>query len=121
VSIVRRSNDEIRRGGGRVDPSRLRAASDADIQRWKQEDGDDDSALGPPRFVPRAPDVRALRERLGLSQQAFAQRFHLALRTVQEWEQGRRIPEGPARTLLLVIDRDPEGVERALAVSTASS
>lgn len=115
MSTVRRSNEEIRRGGGRIDASRIRAATEADVERWKQEDGEDDSALGPPRFVRRAPDVRAIRQRLGLSQEAFARRFQLALRTVQEWEQGRRIPEGPGRTLLLLIERDPQGVEQALA------
>jgi putative transcriptional regulator len=65
------------------------------------------------------PDVRALRERLGLSQEAFAERFHLSLRTIQDWEQRRRVPEGPARVLLQVIERDPQAVERALAGSSA--
>ncbi|MPZ16183.1 MAG: helix-turn-helix domain-containing protein, partial [Chloroflexi bacterium] len=64
-------------------------------------------------------DVRALRERLGLSQEAFAERFHLSLRTIQDWEQQRRVPEGPARILLQVIEHDPQAVERALAGSSA--
>ncbi|MHB8619214.1 MAG: helix-turn-helix domain-containing protein, partial [Chloroflexota bacterium] len=71
----------------------------------------------PPRYVRVGPDVRVLRERLGLSQEAFAERFHLSLRTVQDWEQQRRVPEGPARVLLQVIERDPQAVERALAES----
>jgi len=40
-----------------------------------------------------------------------------SLRTVQDWEQGPRVPGGPARTFLLVIDREPEAVRRALVVS----
>jgi putative transcriptional regulator len=115
VSTVRRSNEEIRRSRGRIDPARIAAATEADIERWKRKDGVDDAALGRPRFVSRGPDVRALRERLGLSQEAFAERFQISLRTVQEWEQRRRVPEGPARTLLRVIERDPAAVERALA------
>jgi putative transcriptional regulator len=115
VSTVRRSNEQIRTSKGRIDTARVAAATDADVERWKREDGDDDAALGAPRLVGLGPDVRALRERLGLSQEAFAERFQLALRTVQEWEQRRRVPEGPARTLLRVIERDPAAVERALA------
>ena len=100
---------------GRIDIERVRESTEADIARWKREDGVDDATLGPSRFVSSGPDVRVIRERLGLSQEVFADRFHLSLRTVQEWEQGRRIPEGPARVLLQVIERDPDAVERALA------
>lgn len=119
MPIVRRSNEEIRRAKPRIDTEKANATTEADVVRWKREDGIDDSKLGPPRYVRVGPDVRALRERLGLSQEAFAERFHLSLRTIQDWEQGRRIPEGPARVLLQVIERDPEAVERALAGSSA--
>ena len=59
--------------------------------------------------------VVALRKRLKLSRQKFADRFGLDVRAVQEWEQGRRVPDRAARVLLTVIDRDPESVVRALA------
>lgn len=114
MSIVRRSNEQIRTAKGRIDVGKVKAATEADIARWKREDGVDDARLGPARFVSSGPDVRVIRERLGLSQEAFADRFHLSLRTVQEWEQRRRVPEGPARVLLQVIERDPDAVERAL-------
>ena len=117
MSTVKRSNEEARVTKGRIDVERVRTATETEIARWKQQDGIDDAALGPARFVSAGPDVRSLRERLGLSQEAFADRFHLSLRTVQEWEQQRRVPEGPARVLLRVIERDPEAVERALAGS----
>jgi putative transcriptional regulator len=64
--------------------------------------------------VPATIDVRAIRHKIGLSQEDFAQHFGVNKRTVQEWEQGRRQPSGPARTLLVVIDREPEAVYRAL-------
>lgn len=118
VTTVRRSNEEIRKAKPRIDIERVNAATETDIARWKREDGIDDLRLGPPRYVRVGPDVRALRERLGLSQEAFAERFHLSLRTVQDWEQRRRVPEGPARVLLQVIERDPQAVERALAGSS---
>jgi putative transcriptional regulator len=59
-------------------------------------------------------DITHLREKLGLSQDRFAALFGLSARTVRNWEQGVRHPEGPARILLQVIDREPEAVMRAL-------
>ncbi len=58
--------------------------------------------------------IVALRKRFRLSRQKFAERFGLDVRAVQEWEQGRRVPDRAARVLLTVIDRDPEAVVRAL-------
>jgi putative transcriptional regulator len=60
------------------------------------------------------PDVAAIRKGLGLSQDKFAKRFKLSAATVRDWEQGRRIPDAPARNLLKVIQYAPETVERAL-------
>lgn len=65
--------------------------------------------------VPATIDVKAIRHRLGLTQVAFAQRYGFALSSIQNWEQGRRQPEGPARVLLRVIDHEPDAVHRALA------
>jgi putative transcriptional regulator len=65
--------------------------------------------------VPKHVDVAAIRKRLGLSQAEFATRFGFKLDAVQNWEQGRRRPEGAARALLRVIDREPKAVQRALA------
>lgn len=57
----------------------------------------------------------ALRKRMKLSRRRFAARFGLDARAVQDWEQGRRVPDRAARVLLTGIDRDPEAVVRALA------
>jgi len=59
-------------------------------------------------------DVRGVREKLGMSQDAFADRFGISAATLRNWEQGRREPHGPARVLLTVIDREPQAVQRAL-------
>ena len=64
--------------------------------------------------VPPDVDVRAIRHRRGLSQNEFSARFGFSLAAVREWEQGRRRPEQAARTLLLVIDRNPEMVSTIL-------
>lgn len=62
-------------------------------------------------------DVQAARRRLGMSQPAFAAAFGVALPTLRKWEQRVRRPEGPARVLLRVIEREPDAVRRALADS----
>lgn len=59
-------------------------------------------------------DVKAMRQRSGLSQSAFAARFGFQTATLRNWEQGRTYPEGPARVLLAVIAVHPEAVEDAL-------
>lgn len=61
------------------------------------------------------PDVPAIRKKLGFTQQEFAQSFGVSLGTLRNWEQGARLPEGPARVLLTVIDKEPAAVKRALA------
>ncbi len=64
---------------------------------------------------PSAQRILAIRKRMKLSRQKFADRFGLDARALQDWEQGRRVPDRAARVLLTVIDRDPKAVERALA------
>jgi putative transcriptional regulator len=63
---------------------------------------------------PTAEQVRALRQRLGLSQSQFARKFGFGIDTLQQYEQGRRVPSGPASSLLRVIEAEPEAVIRAL-------
>jgi putative transcriptional regulator len=65
--------------------------------------------------VPSDVDVRAIRAKLGLSQNAFASKFGISPANLRNWEQGIRAPEGSARVLLTIIDQEPEAVERALA------
>ena len=64
--------------------------------------------------VPENIDVKRIREKLGLTQAAFARIFGFKLATLRHWEQRKRIPEGPARAYLTVIDREPEAVRKAL-------
>ena len=53
------------------------------------------------------PEVASIRERTGLSQARFAQLLGVSVRTLQDWEQGRRAPSGAARTLLVVANKNP--------------
>jgi putative transcriptional regulator len=56
------------------------------------------------------PDVAKIRENVDLSQSRFAALLGVSVRTLQDWEQGRRAPSGAARTLLLVADRNPHAL-----------
>ncbi len=73
-------------------------------------------AAEPSRVVELAPvNVKAIRRRLGKSQSEFARMIGVSVSTLQNWEQGRRRPDGPARALLRVAAVHPEAVAAALA------
>jgi len=59
-------------------------------------------------------DVKSIRARTGLSQAEFAKSIGVKKATLLNWEQHRRSPEGPARVLLALIDKDPKIVQRTL-------
>jgi putative transcriptional regulator len=56
------------------------------------------------------PSVASVRETTGLSQSRFAELLGVSVRTLQEWEQGRRAPSGAARTLLLIAAKNPRAL-----------
>ena len=61
-----------------------------------------------------APDVKELRKNLDMTQEEFAMLFGINISTLRGWEQGRRTPDGPARVLLRIVEREPEAAMRAL-------
>jgi putative transcriptional regulator len=68
-----------------------------------------------PLRVPDVIEVAAIRQKTGLSQMAFARRIGVPVATLRNWEQGHRSPQGPARVLLALLDRNPKIVEETLA------
>lgn len=75
--------------------------------------------LAPSRTFEFSPlDVKAIRARLQKSQREFAQMIGVSVATLQNWEQGRRKPEGPARALLQVALYKPDAVMEALSVES---
>jgi putative transcriptional regulator len=62
----------------------------------------------------KPPEIRMVRERLDVSQGEFAVMIGVSTRTLQNWEQGRRQPEGPAKALLTIASRNPAAVLDAL-------
>jgi len=107
----------------KIDWSRVDATTDEEIARQVAED-DETAPLftaaeilsAGRRIVPdEVEDVRALRTRLGLSQEAFAARYGFSVDAIRQYESRRRTPTGPIRTLLRVIASEPDAVTRALA------
>ena len=65
---------------------------------------------GKPGRVITVPPVAEIREKTGLSQSRFAALLGVSVRTLQDWEQGRRAPSGAARTLLLIAEKNPKAL-----------
>jgi putative transcriptional regulator len=80
----------------RADPD-AQPLTEADLQRMK-----------------RTPRVKIIRRALHLTQEEFAERYHIPLGTLRDWEQGRAEPDQPTRAYLTLIARDPEHVYRTL-------
>lgn len=100
---------------GRTDWAKLRALTPEQTRAAAEADPEN------PPFTPEelrrlkpVPDPRAIREKLGLSQREFAETYQLSLSAVRDWEQGRYQPDQSARTLLRLIEREPELVGKAL-------
>lgn len=113
---------EKARSEAKVHRAVMKATGEKQIIKHATEDDtrtdgiDFDAALkdGRLRVVPNL-DVPAIRSKTGLSQDRFARVFQISPHTLRNWEQGRRVPDGPARALLMAIDRDPEALMRALS------
>ena len=90
--------DSIRRG---LEEAVAYAEGTADVSRYGVHN-------------PQDMDVKAIRSKLRMTQEEFAGRFGFSIKTLRHWEQKQRVPEGPARAYLLVIERDPKAVQKAL-------
>lgn len=64
--------------------------------------------------IPKNIDVASIRNNLHLSQNEFANKYGFSVATIRNWEQGRRMPDGAARTLLLLIEHNPNMVNNFL-------
>ncbi len=114
AEVVRTTLEQIRAtGGGRVDLAKLAATTEEDIRQHMVEDGEDPDASLPDYQT--LPDVQAIRERLRMSQEAFARTIGVPVATVRNWEQHRTGIAPAARALLWILIREPEAALRALA------
>ena len=105
---------------GDTDWAKLDAMSDEDVMAAALSDPDA-QPLKPEELAQmrRVSRVKALRERLGMTQETFAEAFRLPIEMLREWEQLRSRLDAAARALLLAIDRDPEAMKRLLAETAA--
>jgi putative transcriptional regulator len=101
---------------GDTDWARVNAMTDEEVLAAAQADPDaqplDSESLAKMR---RVSPVKALRQRLGMTQIEFAEAFRLPISTLRDWEQLRSTPDAPARALLRAIEREPETMRRLLS------
>ena len=116
-------SDTVRYRRNRRRPARLTAEEEARLDARSEAEIEAAAAADPdnPPLTPEQLDrarrvvaVAGLRRRLGLTQHEFARRYRLPIGTVRDWEQGRSIPDAPARALLHAIDGEPELLARVL-------
>ncbi len=112
MAIVRQSLREIRASRPTVDRSKIAATTEADIEKHAAEDNTetDDLSGFEPAILPQA-----IRRQLNMSQAQFADALRIPLATLRNWEQGRVKPDPAARSLLLIVARNPEASLAALA------
>jgi len=73
------------------------------------------------KFVIEAPNVRKIRSNYKLSQNEFAALMGISVKTLRNWEQGRRVPEGAARVLLQVASKHPEVIWEVVKVKSTAA
>ena len=104
---------EVRKRAATVDRSTIPATSEEDIRRHKAADGYAD--LKPPASVRVVCPPKDIRTRLGLTQQEMADALRIPVGTWRNWEQGRVALDPAARSLLAIVQANPEAALRALA------
>lgn len=104
MAMVRRNLGDLRKRKPVIDHARIDATTEADIEQYMVEDGEDPAADH--RFGDSiSPAV--IRHRLGMSQTAFADALMIPVATLRNWEQGRTVPDPAARSLMRAVAADP--------------
>lgn len=117
-SIMVMTPNELRYHKSKTDWERIKKMTEREIIANAKSDPDNPlltkKKFTKMRRVYHSADVKSIRQKLQVSQELFALYFGVSKRTLQEWEQGRRLPSGAARTLLIIIARRPEVVKEIL-------
>jgi putative transcriptional regulator len=116
MAVVRKTLDEIRAARPQVDRAKLDATTDADIARQIAEDRDTAPEVTLDMLIAPA----NLRRRLNMTQEQFAEALGIPVATLRNWEQGRNAIDPAARSLLILVARDPEGTLTALKAARAA-
>jgi putative transcriptional regulator len=116
MALVRKSLEEIKATESNIDRAKFDATSEEDIRRHIIEDGED------PDHEIEVDDVfspQVIRKRLGLTQEQFAAALRIPIETLCNWEHGRQAIDPAARSLLMIVARNPKAALAALASSAA--
>ena len=114
MALVRKSLARIKAARPKTNRRKFDATTERDIRRHMIEDGED------PDRDPRLEDIftpQVVRKRLHMTQEQFARALRIPVATLRNWEQGRNAVDPAARSLLIVVARDPEAALTALAVA----
>jgi len=122
MAIVKVTNEMAEAALRDIDWTVSDSVTDEEIERQVAENPDaapllTDEELDRAEFGSR---VRRLRLKLNLSQPVFAERFQIPVASLRDWEHGRRMPDAATRAYLIVIEREPEAVQRALGEGRAA-
>ncbi len=116
MAVVRKTLDEIKAARPQVDRAKFDATTDEDIARQIAEDQDTAPEVTLDMLIAPA----NLRKRLNMTQEQFADALGIPVATLRNWEQGRNAIDPAARSLLILVARDPEGTLAALAAARAA-
>ena len=105
MAIIRRTMESRRRMKPRINRAKIDATTGAEIRRHMREDGQDEKDLA--GFAPVTPPQ--------VTQAEFAKALRIPIATLRNWEQGRVLPDPAARSLLIIVARNPKAALRALA------
>jgi putative transcriptional regulator len=114
MAIVRQTLEQAT-AKARIDRAKVAATTEEDIRRHMIEDGEDPDAE--PARGELVLTAKAIRQKLAMTQKEFARALHVPIGTVQNWEQGRVLPDPAARALLNIVAREPKAALRALAAA----
>jgi len=116
MAVTRKSLKAIKAGKPKINAAKLDATTEKDIRHHMMEDGEDpDVELG----IEDIYTPQVIRKRLGMTQAQFAHALRIPVATLRNWEQGRNAIDPAARSLLIVVARDPESVLTTLASDAA--
>ena len=116
MATVRKTLEQLRAAKPKINRAKLRATKDVDIARQIAEDPDTAPEISLDILI--AP--KRLRQRLSMTQEEFANALGIPVATLRNWEQGRNGIDPAARTLLILIARDPDGTLATLAAARAA-
>ena len=116
MATVRKTLEQLRAAKPKINRAKLRATKDADIARQIAEDPD----TAPESSLDILIAPKRLRQRLSMTQEEFANALGIPVATLRNWEQGRNGIDPAARSLLILIARDPDGTLATLAAARAA-